>query len=320
MMSTSQHQAYQESMVVEEEHAGLRLDKFLTLHPSLNLSRERVQQLMKEGHIHINATPCLKASLKVVAGTVVTIYIPEVTLMQLPAWETPLDVQYEDDALLVINKPRGMLTHPTGQQQPDTLVNALLHYCKGSLSGINGVERPGIVHRLDRDTEGLIVVAKTDVAHRGLSEQLQAKTMRRSYYAIVQGVPPEAAGIVRIGIQRHPAQRNKMQADWAGKPAVTRYSVCETLNDKFAWIRCDLETGRTHQIRVHLSHLGHPLVGDVMYGTGLERNWPELPQEGQALQAFHVGFIHPVTGKAMAFELPKSEYLEAAWSTLAQRM
>jgi 23S rRNA pseudouridine1911/1915/1917 synthase len=299
----------------------LRLDKFLSDCLGEDYSRERIQSLIKNGHIRKDGVAWQKASFRVKEGQVIEVHTPDLAPLKMPAWDVPLAIVFEDEDLLVINKPSGMLTHPTGQQQPNTLVNALLHHCQGNLSGINGVERPGIVHRLDRDTEGLIVVAKSDKAHHGLSAQLQSKTMYRRYNAIVQGHVQEQKGIVRIGIGRHPQQRNKMQADWTGKPAVTHYEVKDVLNDKFTWVQCQLETGRTHQIRVHMAYLGHPLVGDPLYGTGLALQWKELlPEEGQALQAYALRFIHPITHEEMRFELPPSDHLCHVWEQLKERI
>jgi 23S rRNA pseudouridine1911/1915/1917 synthase len=306
---------------VNETQAGQRLDKYLAdALAAYDVSRERVQQLLKEGLVTLNQQPVTKASHKMEVGYVLQVELPATKPLDLPHWNVPLDIEFEDEHILVVYKPRGMLTHPTGQQQPETLVNALLHHCKGTLSGINGVERPGIVHRLDKETEGLMVVAKTDQAHHALSQQLQVKSMRRAYYAIVQGHVQESQGCVRIGIARHAGQRNKMMADWNGKPAVTHYRVRDYLNDKFTAVECHLETGRTHQIRVHMAYLGHPLVGDLMYGTGLERAWPELPQEGQALQAFQLAFQHPVRGTSMCFQRPESDYLRQVWNLLSSRL
>lgn len=308
-------------LVVQAPDAEERLDKFLAKHLGETYSRERIQALIKGGNIHKDGQVWNKSSFRVKLGQVIHVVEPELQTLEMPAWDVPLDVIFEDEHLLVINKPAGMLTHPTGLQQPDTLVNAVLHHCKGQLSGINGVERPGIVHRLDRDTEGLIVVAKSDQAHHGLAEQLQDKTMYRRYNAIVQGHVQDLNGTVRIGIGRHNQQRNKMQADWTGKTAVTHYHVKDTLNDKFTWVQCQLETGRTHQIRVHMAYIGHPLVGDPLYGTGLALQWKELmPEAGQALQAYALRFIHPITREAKHFELPPSEHLLKVWDALTHRV
>ncbi|XVJ52321.1 MAG: RluA family pseudouridine synthase [Vampirovibrio sp.] len=309
------------TFLVTEAFADQRLDKFLSTVLGEDYSRERIQALIKGGYVTQGELTWQKSSFRVKLGQSITITEPALQVLAMPAWDVALDVRYEDEHLLVINKPAGMLTHPTGLQQPDTLVNALLHHCRGNLSGINGVERPGIVHRLDKDTEGLIVVAKSDKAHHGLAEQLQSKTMYRRYNAIVQGQVQELNGTVRIGIGRHPQQRNKMQADWTGKPAVTHYQVKENLNDKFTWVQCQLETGRTHQIRVHMAYVGHPLVGDPLYGTGLALQWKELvPEAGQALQAYALRFIHPITQEVKHFELPASAHLLSVWEALSKRV
>ncbi len=217
----------------------------------------------------------------------------------------------------MINKPVGLVVHPAPGSPDGTLVNALLAHCGDSLSGIGGVKRPGIVHRLDKDTSGLIVVAKNDKAHRGLSEQLQDHSMARTYYAFVWGEPVPRAGKIDAPIGRHPTQRQKMAVVKSGKPAVTHYEVIEKL-DGASLLRCKLETGRTHQIRVHLSHIGHPLVGDPAYGKG--RRPPPIPLPRQALHAAEIRFVHPVTKKVMEFKCdlpPDLTALRAALSSIS---
>lgn len=306
---------------------GLRFDKALAILATPLCSRERLKHLIVAGCVQLNGKVLKKPSHKLEnlpEHSEIQLFLPPDEPLNMPHYPYPLDVIYEDDHLLVINKPCGMLTHPTGRHQPDTLVNALLHHCEGNLSSINGVIRPGIVHRLDRDTEGLLVVAKNNGAHQHLSQQLKTKTMRREYYAIVQGAFAQPSGWVDFPIGRHPHHRQKMMANPTSTPsrtALTHYTVQETLADKFAWIHCQLATGRTHQIRVHLTAIGHPLVGDVLYGTGLEKNWKQLETEaglvGQALQAFRLTLLHPVSGKEMVFERPKSTRMLKTWAVLS---
>jgi 23S rRNA pseudouridine1911/1915/1917 synthase len=312
--------------VITPNLQGVRLDKALTVLATPLCSRERLKTLILEGCVHLNGKMIKKPSYQLEQlpeHSEIHLFLPPDEPLNMPHYAFPLDVVYEDEHLLVINKPCGMLTHPTGRHQPDTLVNALLHHCEGKLSSINGVIRPGIVHRLDRDTEGLLVVAKNNVAHQHLSQQLKTKTMKREYYAIVQGAFPQPSGLVDFPIGRHPNHRQKMMVNPTSTPsrtAFTQWFVQETLADKFAWIHCQLATGRTHQIRVHLTAIGHPLVGDVLYGTGLEKNWQALETEagllGQALQAFRLTLVHPVSGETMVFERPKSERLLKTWRVL----
>ena len=313
--------------VITADLVGVRFDKALTVLATPLCSRERLKTLILEGCVHLNGKILKKPSHKLEhlpEHSEIHLFLPPDEPLNMPHYNFPLDVVYEDEHLLVINKPCGMLTHPTGRHQPDTLVNALLHHCESNLSSINGVIRPGIVHRLDRDTEGLLVVAKNNVAHQHLSQQLKTKTMRREYYAIVQGAFAQPSGLVDFPIGRHPNHRQKMMANPTSTPsrtALTHFTVQETVGDKFAWIHCQLATGRTHQIRVHLTAIGHPLVGDVLYGTGLEKNWKQLETDaglvGQALQAFRLTLVHPVSGQTMGFERPKSPRLLKTWQVLA---
>lgn len=315
------------TLEVEAVDVGERLDKFLADALPKAGSRQRWQQLLEAGVVSMRKPTqkeaeskiIEKASYKVRLGEVLTGVIPAQQALQFEAENLPLTIIYEDADLLVLNKAVGMLTHPTGRTTTGTLVNALLHHCKGQLSGINGVIRPGIVHRLDKDTQGLLVVAKTDTAHRHLSEQLKEKTMRRSYYAIVQGLP-RTEGMVDLPIGRHPVHRQKMCIDRRhGRWAKTHWKVLETLGERFSWLEVELYTGRTHQIRVHMSHLGFPLVGDPLYGTSLSDLW-QLNVKGQLLQAFRLQLQHPVTGEQLTFELPKANDLNQGWEALAKHL
>jgi 23S rRNA pseudouridine1911/1915/1917 synthase len=315
---------------VSEEAQDDRLDRFITESAAEEaeitpISRERVQALIKEGAIMVNDMLCMKASHRLREGDRVNVAIPEAKPIELEPEAIPLVVVFEDDHLLVINKPRGMLTHPTGRERHGTLVNALLAHCGESLSGINGCIRPGIVHRLDRDTSGLLMVAKTDAAHLGLSEQIRAKTARRTYRAIVQGRFSEWEGLVDAPIGRHPKQRDKMAVIPTGRPSRTHWRVLDSIGDKFALLQLDLETGRTHQIRVHCAQIGHPLLGDPLYGTGLERQIDtksqgkiHLKSAGQMLQAVQLAFKHPISGEALQFSIEMEPDMTKVWDWLVQ--
>lgn len=316
--------------VGDDEH-GSRLDKYLSVwlhaeHPELTFSRERLKQLITEGYIRLNDKPVFKASATLKAGQTGTFTIPDTKPLDLLAENIPLDIIFEDEHLLVINKPRDMLTHPNGKVQTGTLVNALLHHCGDSLSGINGVERPGIVHRLDRDTSGLIMVAKHDQAHQHLSEQLKERSLKRTYQAIVQGLPKQTSGTITTFVKRHPVQRDKMRVvtgvekTSTARRAVTHWEVLASASDKISLIQLNLQTGRTHQIRLHLSHLGHPVVGDTMYGKGIEKALKQHVQgfktQGQLLQATRIAFTHPKSGEAMVFDIPLNEDMAHCWQLL----
>ena len=298
---------------VEPSQAGIRLDKWLT-QVLPELSRARLQILIAQGMVTTGdaaGAPAIGASRKVAAG--------EVYCVAVPAPEEPaphpeaiaLDVRFEDEYLIVIDKPAGMVVHPAPGNADSTLVNALLHHCADSLSGINGVKRPGIVHRLDKDTSGLLVAAKTDMAHRGLAEQFAEHSIDRAYKAICWGIPTPPMGQIEGDIGRSPTDRKKMAiVRHGGKPALTRYRVLKTFGGAVALVECRLETGRTHQIRVHMTSIGHPLVGDPRYGRGRTAPMKGLTEEQrqtltmfprQALHAFQLGFMHPVTHERHIF-------------------
>ena len=284
---------------VKEDDRGKRLDKFLVEHLSDQCSRSFLQKLVSGGDILLGGKPA-KSSHKLVPGEAVAVTIPEAELSELQAQQIPLDVVYEDEHLLVINKSAGMVVHPACGHYGGTLVNALLAHCK-DLSGISGELKPGIVHRIDKGTSGLLVVAKTDDAHRKLAKQFKNKTIKRVYVALVKGVVQLDNGIVELPIGRSHYDRKKMAVkfDESSKEALTRYAVLKRFKD-FTLLELVLGTGRTHQIRVHMSHIGHPLVGDDAYGGhGLLLSRP-------ALHAKTLGFIHPATKKYMEFtaELP----------------
>lgn len=303
-------------LIVTEENQGERLDKLLALElEEFALSRERIQSLIKDGLVTVNQKAETKPSLRLKEGDSLHVAIPEAKPIALEPESIPLDIVYEDAALLVVNKPSGMLTHPTGRERHGTLVNALLAHCGSSLSGINGMIRPGIVHRLDRETSGLLMVAKTDAAHFHLSAQLKEKSARRDYQAIAQGHFKTDQGTVNAPIGRNPKNRDKMAVIEDGRAAVTHWKVRERLGDKYALLELSLETGRTHQIRVHMSHIGHPLLGDPLYGSGIDKVI-KLKTQGQLLQAFRLSFTHPCTAERLTFEIPQDPEITRVWDWL----
>ena len=274
------------------------------------LSRERVKALLGEGRITLGGAAAGQASLKLAAGTAFRISLPEAVPAEAAAQDIPLVIAYEDEHLIVVDKPAGLVVHPAAGNHDGTLVNALLHHCRGQLSGIGGVARPGIVHRIDKDTSGLLVVAKSDVAHEGLAGQFADHSIVRAYLAVTSGNPMPPAGTIRGNIARSNANRKKMALvdDGRGKHAVTHYRTLEVLPGA-GLVECRLETGRTHQLRVHLSSIGHALLGDPVYGRAPAKLRPLLASLGfqrQALHAAELGFIHPVTGERLLFvnELP----------------
>ena len=295
-----------EGVIAED---GLRLDKALA--DASGLSRERVKALLGEGRIALSGKPVSQASLKPASGTAFAIRVPEAIPAEAAAQDIPLVIAYEDEHLIVVDKPAGLVVHPAAGNLDGTLVNALLHHCRGQLSGIGGVARPGIVHRIDKDTSGLLVAAKSDAAHEGLARQFADHSIVRAYRAVVGGQPIPPAGTVRGAIARSTANRKKMALveDGRGKHAVTHYRTLEVLRNA-SLIECRLETGRTHQVRVHMASIGHALLGDPVYGRSSPRLRPILSALGfqrQALHAAELGFLHPVTGKSVHFisELPE---------------
>lgn len=309
---------------VDDTQAGVRLDVWLLAQMTAQLgegqSRAGVQRWIKDGYVTRSGALEANPARKVRKGEVYDVDVPAAEASELVAEDIPLDVVYEDTDLLVINKPAGLTVHPAPGNYTGTLVQALLHHCGDSLSGINGEMRPGIVHRIDKDTSGLLVVAKHDVAHRGLAKQFARHDIHRKYYAIVRGVPLRKSGTVQGDIGRNPQNRMKraVVADGSGKPAITHYRVVEVFDTAAALVECQLETGRTHQIRVHMSHIGHPLLGDPMYG----RNAPlkgvgelNLPPR-QLLHAAELGFVHPVSREEMFFESPLPADMDAVLAKL----
>lgn len=296
------------TFTVAEESVGERIDRWLVENVE-SLTRSSVQRLIDEECVLVNQRPTSK-NYKLRLGDVVDLYTPELKELDVVAEEIPLDIVYEDEHLLVVNKPKGMVVHPAAGNYSGTLVNALMAHCKGSLSGINGVMRPGIVHRIDKKTSGLLIVAKSDAAHIGLAEQIKAHSFTRIYEAIVCGNLKNDSGTIDAPIGRHPVDRKKMcVTEKNSKNAVTHYEVLSRYNG-FTHIRVKLETGRTHQIRVHMSHIGHSVAGDEVYGP--KKPLKEL--DGQCLHAKVIGFEHPVVHEYLEFEseLPKyfSDFIE----------
>ena len=288
---------------IEVTAAGQRADKLIA-EALPELSRSAVQNLIRDGHVTCDSK-IVQKSTKLAPGSVLCVEIPEARPLDVKAENIPLDILYEDDDLLVVNKPKGMVVHPAAGHSSGTLVNAVLYHCSGNLSGINGVLRPGIVHRIDMDTTGALVICKSDFAHQSLAEQLSVHSITRKYRAIVHGNLKEDEGTVRGAIGRHPTDRKKMAINERnGKPAVTHYRVLERFGN-YTYIECQLETGRTHQIRVHMASIGHPLLGDAVYGP---KKCPVKNLQGQTLHAMVLGFIHPRTGAYMEFEAPLPEY------------
>ncbi len=289
---------------VDIEEAGTRLDRFIAqLVPGL--SRSRVQQLITSGENVLVNGKVSKNSYKLKEEDQIIIQVPEAKPLNLSAENIPLDIRYEDDYMLVVNKPSGMLTHPTSIEREHTLVNALLYHCSGKLSGINGVMRPGVLHRLDRETSGLLMIAKNDFAHKFLSGQIKTRTAKRSYLAVVQGVVKEDSGIIDLPIDRHPSQRHKMGVVEGGKPAITHWRVLERFKQN-TFIEAMLETGRTHQIRVHFSYINHPVTGDPLYGGNINK----INLNGQALQAYKLSFLRPKTQENITLEIELDEDIQ----------
>ena len=282
-----------QSYLVPEEFQGERIDKYLS-EACCGLTRSYLQKLLKSQLIEVDGIT-VKSSYRVSAGETVAVEVPEAVEPEIEAEPIPLDILYEDKDIILINKPKGMVVHPAAGHYSQTLVNGLMYHCRGDLSGINGVMRPGIVHRIDMDTTGVLIVCKNDFAHNSIAEQLKVHSITRKYYAIVHGVIREDEGTVDAPIGRHPVDRKKMSINQKnGKHAVTHYKVLERFK-QFTYVECQLETGRTHQIRVHMASLNHPLLGDSVYGPS---KCP-FKLQGQTLHAGILGIIHPRTGEYM---------------------
>ena len=287
------------SFIVEQKYANLRLDKFLA-EILVDKSRSFIQEIINSENVKVNGR-VVKSSYKLKIGDHIMVVLPEAVNLDVQGENIPLEIMHEDRDVIVVNKPQGMVVHPAPGNYSGTLVNALLFHCK-DLSGINGVIRPGIVHRIDKDTSGILVVAKNDYSHNFLASQLKDHSMKREYIALVEGRLKNQNGTINAPIGRHPKERIKMAIVENGREAVTHYEVLEVF-DKYTLIKCMLETGRTHQIRVHMAKIGHPLVGDPVYGHKKQK----FLVSGQMLHARLLGFIHPSTKEYMEFssELPK---------------
>ncbi len=311
-------------LTAAEEVKPMRLDKFLA-QECPDLSRARLQKLIKDGQVVVSGYIIKKPSHEISAGESIVVNIPPAEPDEIKPENIPLDIVYEDDDLLVINKAVGMVVHPGAGNWNGTLVNALLHHCQGNLSGIGGVQRPGIVHRLDKETSGLMVVAKNDAAHQGLSDQLQDRSLSRIYKAFVWRAPTLIKGKVDMPIGRDNVNRIKMAIMMnSGREAITHYHVREKYDEAASVVECKLATGRTHQIRVHMQHIKHPLIGDPLYGLPAQEGTALLKRAGfeenaindimafdrQALHAAEIGFIHPLSGKEMRFSCDMPEDLQ----------
>ena len=285
------------------EHEDQRIDRYLTeMLPEQ--SRSFFQKLIRDGFVIVNHT-IVKVNYRLKTGDLIEIDIPDAVPTEIVPENIPLDILYEDDDLLIVNKPKGMVVHPAVGHSTGTLVNAIMYHCQGNLSGINGEIRPGIVHRIDKDTTGSLIICKNDEAHRNIAEQIKEHSMTRRYVGVVAGTFSEESGTVEGAIGRHPNDRKRMTINEKnGKPAVTHYRVLQTLKGA-SFMEFELETGRTHQIRVHMASISHPLLGDTVYGNS--KNPYKL--QGQALHARTIGFIHPTTGEYIEVSAPIPEYM-----------
>lgn len=287
---------------ITENQAGERIDRFLA--DSQDLTRSFLQKILKDGEVAVNGKS-VKANYKLRKGDRIEFEIPEAVEPDIVAEDIPLSILYEDADVLVVDKPKGMVVHPAAGHYSQTLVNAVMYHCKGELSGINGVLRPGIVHRIDRDTTGSIIICKNDMAHNEIARQLKEHSINRRYRAIVTGVLKDEEGTIEGAIGRDKKDRKKMAITADGKPAVTHYRVLQRFKH-YTYVECVLETGRTHQIRVHMASIGHPLLGDEVYG----RKSDKYKCEGQCLHAMTLGFHHPRTGEYIEVNAPLPPYFE----------
>lgn len=284
------------------EDAEERLDKYLA-HIYENQSRSFFQKLIREHQVLVNGVP-QKAGYRLSPEDMISVNIPKAQEVEILPEDIPLDILYEDADVLIVNKPKGMVVHPSAGHFSGTLVNAVMYHCRDSLSGINGEIRPGIVHRIDMDTTGALIVCKNDAAHVFIAQQIKEHTVTRRYRGIVMGYVKEDSGTIEGAIGRHPVERKKMAVNEKnGKPAITHYKVLQHF-EKHTYMEFELETGRTHQIRVHMASIGHPLLGDALYGNGKDR----FHLQGQTLHAMVIGFIHPSSREYMEFEAPLPDY------------
>src|SRR3989339_224079 len=299
------------SILISHDSVNQRIDKFLSFHNS-TLSRSFIQRLIDKGSITVSGK-AVKSSYKLRSGDYIKIEIPELEPLSVKPEPIPLDIVYEDESVIVINKPAGMVVHPAAGNYSGTLVNALLYHCR-DLSGIGGVLRPGIVHRLDKDTSGVIIAAKSDEAHKALSRQFKNRTIKKIYLALVKGIVKEDSGVIDVPIGRHPVNRKKMdvaspQKKQRFRKAITHYKVIKKFKD-VTLLEIEPKTGRTHQIRVHLASIGHPVVGDVLYG-GSKYKAQSTEKSGQLLHAKSIRFMHPTTGKYVEFEADVPEDMKS---------
>ena len=291
--------------LVKDSDAGQRIDKLLSIQLT-DFSRSYIQKLLSNRAVLIHGQP-IKSNYKVKEGDYIQVEIPEPEVLDVQPENIPLDIVYEDTDILIINKPKGMVVHPAAGHYSGTLVNAILYHCQDDLSTINGVLRPGIVHRIDMDTTGLLVICKNNMAHQSLAEQLKVHSITRRYTAIVYDNIPEDNGTIHKTIGRHPVDRKKQAVNVRnGRDAITHYRVLERFGGKYTMVECQLETGRTHQIRVHMASIHHPLLGDTVYGPSKD----PFHLQGQTLHAGVLGFIHPRTGKYVEFHSELPEYFQ----------
>ena len=303
------------SFLVPPEADGERLDKWLSRQDSLGLTRSSLQNRMEHGDVTVNGRTVSK-NYRQKAGDTILVTLPEPESLELQPENIPLDILYEDDDVLIVNKPKGMVVHPSAGHYSGTLVNAIMNHCKDSLSGINGQIRPGIVHRIDMDTTGSLIVCKNDESHVNIAEQIKEHTVNRIYVGIVCGNVTEDEGTIEGAIGRHPVDRKKMAVNEKnGKPAITHYKVLERFGN-YTYMQFQLETGRTHQIRVHMASIGHPLLGDTLYSSGRS---PFKHLQGQTLHAKTIGFVHPKSGEYMEFSAPLPEYFDNLLKLLKSR-
>ena len=301
-----------EELVVKDNEQNKRLDMYIA-EEKKELSRTTIKRLLEDGNIIVNEK-MQKASYKPEAGDKIQINMPEVVETKLIAQDIPVPVIYEDKDIIVVNKPKRMVVHPANGNPDGTLVNAILAMCKDSLSGIGGEIRPGIVHRLDKDTSGLLIIAKNDLAHMNMSKQIQDRKVIKKYIALVRGTVPENEATIDMPIARSQKDRKKMAVDKNGKEAVTHFKVLARY-DKYTLLEVKIDTGRTHQIRVHMSYIGHPVIGDEVYSNGKN----EFGVKGQMLHAKYLEFKHPITGKDIKLEAPLPEYFEEVLKQLEER-
>ena len=299
--------------IVNEEENSKRLDVYIASNDK-DMTRASAQRQIEQGNVVVNGKVITKVSYKIAKGDNITVEEQEPVEIELKAQDIPVDIIYEDKDIIVVNKPKGMVVHPANGNPDGTLVNAIMAICKDSLSGIGGEIRPGIVHRLDKDTSGLLIVAKNDIAHVNMSEQIKRHEVKKTYIALVRGVVKENEATIDMPIGRSNSDRKKMAVTKTGKNAVTHIKVLKRY-DKYTLLEINIETGRTHQIRVHLAHIGYPVIGDYIYSNGKN----EFGIVGQCLHAKSLEFKHPITGKDMKLEAPLPEYFEKVLQELDTR-